>query len=184
MGLGVKERSASEGPELVRVDAVEISVIVPVLDEEETIQELATQVAAVLDGLGRSWELVFVDDGSTDGTVERIRDAHDVDSRVKLIRFRRNFGKAAALSAGFDIARGDIIITMDGDLQDDPQEIPRFLEAMEESDLDLVSGWKKKRHDPISKTLSVASVQLGDPGAGSGSICTTSTAVSRRTGAR
>jgi glycosyltransferase involved in cell wall biosynthesis len=132
---------------------VDVSVLVPVKDEEATIQELATRVTTVLDQLGRSFEIVFVDDGSTDGTVKRIREAHAADRRVKLVRLRRNFGKAAALSAGFDQSRGRIIITMDGDLQDDPDEIPRFLETMEEKDLDLVSGWKHQRRDPVSKRL-------------------------------
>jgi len=132
---------------------VEISVLVPVKDEEATIRELATRVAAVLDGLGRSFEIIFVDDGSADGTVARIREAHAADRRVKLVRLRRNFGKAAALSAGFDQSRGQILITMDGDLQDDPDEIPRFLETLEEKDLDLVSGWKHLRRDPASKRL-------------------------------
>jgi glycosyltransferase involved in cell wall biosynthesis len=132
---------------------VDVSVLVPVKDEEATIRELATRVTAVLDRLGRSFELIFVDDGSADGTVQRIREAHAADRRVKLVRLRRNFGKAAALSAGFDQCRGQIILTMDGDLQDDPDEIPRFLEALEEKDLDLVSGWKHQRRDPASKRL-------------------------------
>ena len=132
---------------------VDVSVLVPVKDEEATIQELAARVIAVLDRLGRSFEIIFVDDGSTDGTVKRIREAHSADRRVKLVRLRRNFGKAAALSAGFDQSRGRIIITMDGDLQDDPEEIPRFLETLEEKDLDLVSGWKHQRRDPASKRL-------------------------------
>src|SRR6185436_405272 len=132
---------------------VDVSVLVPVKDEEATIRELATRVISVLDRLGRSFEIIFVDDGSADGTVQRIREAHAADRRVKLVRLRRNFGKAAALSAGFDQSRGQIILTMDGDLQDDPDEIPRFLEAMEEKDLDLVSGWKHQRRDPASKRL-------------------------------
>lgn len=132
---------------------VEVSVLVPVKDEEATIQELASRVIAVLDRLGRSFEIIFVDDGSADATVQRIREAHAADRRVKLVRLRRNFGKAAALSAGFDQSRGQIILTMDGDLQDDPDEIPRFLEALEEKDLDLVSGWKHQRRDPASKRL-------------------------------
>jgi glycosyltransferase involved in cell wall biosynthesis len=132
---------------------LDVSVLVPVKDEEESVRELATRVTAVLDRLGRSFELIFIDDGSGDGTVQRIREAHAVDSRVKLVRLRRNFGKAAALSAGFDQCRGRIIITMDGDLQDDPDEIPRFLETLEEKDLDLVSGWKHQRRDPVSKRL-------------------------------
>ncbi|MEM9290575.1 MAG: glycosyltransferase family 2 protein [Acidobacteriota bacterium] len=134
-----------------QTDAPEISVLVPVLDEAETVEELSRQVAEVLDGLGRSFEIVFIDDGSRDGTPKRVQAAREADPRVKLVELRRNFGKAAALSAGFDHSRGEILITMDGDLQDDPHEIPRFLERLEEEDLDLVSGWKKRRKDPISK---------------------------------
>jgi glycosyltransferase involved in cell wall biosynthesis len=140
-------------PALAVPAEVDVSVLVPVKDEEATIQELASRVVAVLDRLGRSFELIFVDDGSADGTIKRIREAHAADRRVKLVRLRRNFGKAAALSAGFDQCRGRIIVTMDGDLQDDPDEIPRFLETLEEKDLDLVSGWKHQRRDPVSKRL-------------------------------
>jgi glycosyltransferase involved in cell wall biosynthesis len=129
----------------------DLSVLIPVLNEENSVGQLAQRVASVLDGIGRSFEIVFVDDGSSDETVSRIRKAHEEDPRVKLVGFRRNFGKAAALCAGFDIARGRIVVTMDGDLQDDPEEIPRFLETLEGEGLDLVSGWKKRRKDPISK---------------------------------
>jgi glycosyltransferase involved in cell wall biosynthesis len=132
---------------------VEVSVLVPVLDEAATVGALAEQVAAVLDRLGRSFEIVFIDDGSGDGTADRVREAHARDPRVKLVRLRRNFGKAAALSAGFDQSRGRILITMDGDLQDDPEEIPRFLETLEGRGLDLVSGWKRQRQDPAGKRL-------------------------------
>ncbi len=130
--------------------APELSVLVPVLDEEGTVEELARQVAAILDEVGRSFEIVFVDDGSTDGTVERIRRARQADPRVKLVGLRRNFGKAAALCAGFEASSGQILITMDGDLQDEPKEIPHFLLKLEEG-FDLVSGWKKTRRDPINK---------------------------------
>lgn len=132
---------------------LDVSVLVPVLDEAATVEELAARVAAVLDGLGRSFEILFVDDGSRDSTAARVRQARERDPRVKLVRLRRNFGKAAALSAGFDHCIGRIVITMDGDLQDDPEEIPRFLEALEQGDLDLVSGWKRRRQDPASKRL-------------------------------
>ena len=131
----------------------EVSVVVPVLDEAESIAELAARITAVLDELGLSFELVFVDDGSRDGTSGRVREAHERDPRIKLVRLRRNFGKAAALSAGFDFSRGALIITMDGDLQDDPGEIPRLLEKLEREDLDLVSGWKRQRRDPAAKRL-------------------------------
>ena len=133
--------------------AIDVSVLVPVLDEEGTVEELAARVAAVLDGLGRTFEIIFVDDGSTDDTVGRVRAAHQRDPRVKLVRLRRNFGKAAALSAGFDQSRGRILVTMDGDLQDDPDEIPRFLATLEDQHLDLVSGWKKRRQDPAGKRI-------------------------------
>lgn len=132
---------------------VEVSVLVPVKDEADSVEELASRVAAVLSRLGRTYEIIFVDDGSRDGTPERVRRARERDPRVKLVRLRRNFGKAAALTAGFDHSQGSIIVTMDGDLQDDPDEIPRFLATLEEQDLDLVSGWKRRRQDPISKTL-------------------------------
>jgi len=132
----------------------EITVLVPVLDEAGTVEELAVQVAEVLDGLGRTFEIVFVDDGSTDRTAERARAAHEADPRVKLVRLRRNFGKAAALSAGLDHSSGAIVLTMDGDLQDDPREIPRFLESLESEGLDLVSGWKRRRQDRALKRLS------------------------------
>jgi glycosyltransferase involved in cell wall biosynthesis len=132
---------------------LEVSVLVPVRDEAATVGELAARVASVLDELGKSFEILFIDDGSRDGTPARIREARSRDARVKLVRLRRNFGKAAALCAGFDHSSGQVIITMDGDLQDDPDEIPRFLAALEEGDLDLVSGWKRRRQDPVSKTL-------------------------------
>ena len=129
----------------------EISVLVPVMDEEATVGGLAARVAGVLDGLGRTFEIIFIDDGSSDATCQRVREAHELDARVKLIRLRRNFGKAAALCAGFDGSRGEIVFTMDGDLQDDPDEIPRFLEKLESEGLDLVSGWKQDRQDPVGK---------------------------------
>jgi len=128
-----------------------VSVIVPVLNEADTVGELARRVAAVLDARGVSFEIVFVDDGSNDGTPARVREAHQADPRVRLVRLRRNFGKAAALCAGFDFSSGAVIVTMDGDLQDDPQEIPRFLEALDSGGFDLVSGWKRRRRDPMSK---------------------------------
>ncbi len=143
MPLAVPPAAAAAGPE--------ISVIVPVFDEADSVEELARRVAEVMEELGRPWELLFVDDGSRDATAERARRLHEEDARIKLIRFRRNFGKAAALSAGFEAARGTLLVTMDGDLQDEPREIPRFLAKLEAEGLDLVSGWKQRRQDPISK---------------------------------
>jgi glycosyltransferase involved in cell wall biosynthesis len=130
---------------------VDVSVIVPVKDEAATVAELAARIAAALDRLGRSFEIVFVDDGSLDDTPARARAAHAADRRVKLVRLRRNFGKAAALCAGFDHSSGEIVVTMDGDLQDVPEEIPRFLAELEGKGIDLVSGWKRNRRDPASK---------------------------------
>ena len=143
--------TASPRPPRQPSTSATISVLVPVMDEERTVGELAARVAGVLDGLGRSFEIIFIDDGSSDATCARVREAHQLDARVKLIRLRRNFGKAAALCAGFDGSSGEIVITMDGDLQDDPDEIPRFLDKLEGEGLDLVSGWKHQRQDPIGK---------------------------------
>lgn len=150
--LGRPEVEPRSTGSLVEVEeALDVSIVVPVYDEEETVAELAATLVEVLDGLDLRFEILFVDDGSSDRTVENIRRAHERDERVKLVRLRRNFGKAAALCAGFDHSRGRILVTLDGDLQDDPMEIPRFLEMLEEQNLDLVSGWKKRRRDPASK---------------------------------
>lgn len=154
------------------IDTPEISVLVPVLDEADSVDELVERVAAVLDGAGHTFEIVFVDDGSRDGTPDKIRAAHERDARIKLVEFRRNFGKAAAISAGVEHSTGRIVVTMDGDLQDVPEEIPNFLAELEEKSLDLVSGWKRDRQDPVSKrwpsklfnwaTRKLAQVELHD----------------------
>ena len=132
---------------------LDVSVLVPVLNEEATVASLAERVLANLDALGVRSEVLFIDDGSTDGTFEEVRRQHERDPRVRVIRLRRNFGKAAALSAGVDYARGRILVTMDGDLQDDPDEIPRLLQALEDGPLDLVSGWKRTRRDPLRRRV-------------------------------
>ncbi len=130
----------------------DISVVIPVLNEEENLAELVAILHEVLSGLGQDYEIIFIDDGSTDKSFAVLEKLHTQDARVKVVQFRRNFGKAAALSAGFDEAQGDVIITMDADLQDDPREIPRFLAEIEKG-YDLVSGWKFPRRDPLTKTL-------------------------------
>ncbi len=124
-----------------------ISVIVPVYNEEESIPILYRSLKDVLDRMGSPYEIIFVDDGSEDRTPLILEEIHRGDERVVVLTFRRNFGQTAALVAGFDHARGDIIITMDGDLQNDPEDIPRLLEMME--DYDVVSGWRVNRKDPF-----------------------------------
>lgn len=127
-----------------------LSIVIPVYNEAESLDILYGELTAVATQEGYNLDLVLVDDGSSDGSWEAIRRLAAADSRVRGIRFRRNFGKAAALSAGFRAAAGELVMTLDADLQDDPREIPRFLAAMEHG-LDVVSGWKQVRHDPWHK---------------------------------
>lgn len=134
-------------------DRVDLSVVVPVYNEAESLPDLCAQLAAVIQALGCRAEVVFVDDGSTDGSFEVLRDLSGRFPWLRAARFRRNYRKAAALATGFKEARGEVIVTMDADLQDDPQEIPRLLAALEGEGHDLVSGWKRRRHDPLTKTL-------------------------------
>ena len=129
-----------------------ISVVIPVHDEERSVAPLLDELVAALSGDGRVWEAVFVDDGSTDATFEALTRLHDANENVRVVRLRRNFGKATALGAGFEEASGDIIVTIDGDLQDDPAEIPRLLAKLDEG-YDLVSGWKTDRQDPLSRRI-------------------------------
>jgi glycosyltransferase involved in cell wall biosynthesis len=130
-----------------------ISVVIPLLNEEESLPELARQLENVLERVARGkYEVIFVDDGSTDESFRVIQDIHARNQRFKSIRFRTNHGKSAALAIGFSECKGDIVITMDADLQDDPNEIPSLVAKLEEG-YDLVSGWKRKRHDPWHKTM-------------------------------
>lgn len=129
-----------------------ISFVVPVRDEADNVVALYDEIAGVMGEVGVEWEVIFIDDGSTDGTFDRLRELHAKHAPVRVIRFTRNFGKSSGLSVGFAAARGSIIITLDGDLQDDPREIPRFLEALDQG-FDLVSGWKRKRRDPVGKRV-------------------------------
>ena len=130
--------------------SIEISVLIPVYNEQGTVGDLHRQLTGVLEARGAAYEILFVDDGSGDGTAEEIERLCARDERVRAIFFRRNFGKAAALSVGFQEVRGVFVFTMDGDLQDDPAEIPSFLEKIAEG-YDLVSGWKRARRDPWTK---------------------------------
>ncbi len=129
-----------------------LSVVVPVFDERDSLAELAAELLPVMEGIGAPFEVIFVDDGSRDGgDVVLAELARDHES-IRVVRLRSNFGKGAALTAGFREARGDVVITLDADLQDDPAEIPRLLAALDEG-ADLVSGWKQKRNDPWNKTM-------------------------------
>ncbi len=132
--------------------APEISVVIPVLDEKENVIPLTEELLQVLATFGRPFEIIFVDDGSRDGTTDLLSQLASDAPEVGLIVFRKNFGKAAALLAGFERSRGKFVITMDGDQQDDPAEIPRLIGRLEQGD-DLVSGWKRKRRDPLNKVI-------------------------------
>jgi glycosyltransferase involved in cell wall biosynthesis len=129
-----------------------ISVVIPVHDEERSVELLYDELRAALEPLGSGWEAIFVDDGSTDGTFAALTRLHSRNENVRVVRLRRNFGKAAALVAGFDQVQGDTVVTIDGDLQDDPAEIPRLLAKLDEG-FDLVSGWKAHRRDPLTRRI-------------------------------
>jgi dolichol-phosphate mannosyltransferase len=129
-----------------------ISIVIPLHDEERSIALLYDELESALQPLGEEWEAVFVDDGSTDGSYAALTRLHAAHDNVRVIRLRRNFGKAAALAAGFAQAGGETVVTIDADLQDDPSEIPRLLVKLDEG-FDLVSGWKQKRRDPLRRRI-------------------------------
>ena len=129
-----------------------LSVVIPLYNERESLEELYHGILETCEGNDYEFDILFVDDGSTDHSFDVLSEIREQDSRVKIIRFLANTGKSAALQAGFDSAEGDLIITMDADLQDDPKEIPQLISALD-GGLDMVSGWKKHRKDPISKKL-------------------------------
>lgn len=131
----------------------DISVVIPLLNEEESLRELSSWLKDVLLKNNFTYEILFVDDGSTDNSWKVIEEIQSSDSNVKGIKFRRNYGKSAALNTAFESASGKVIVTMDADMQDSPDEIPALYKMITEEKFDLVSGWKKKRHDPISKTI-------------------------------
>lgn len=130
----------------------DISVVVPVLNERETIAELCRRLHAVLGEVAGRYEIIFIDDGSTDGTIDEIRRHREPDERVRYVRFRTNFGKSAALAAGFRAARYELIATLDGDLQDLPEELPRLVTRLQEG-CDVVSGWRQHRRDRFSRKI-------------------------------
>jgi len=151
--------------------SVGLSVVIPLYNEAESLRELQCELTAALDAAGKEWEILYVDDGSRDGSDRIIAELASADRRVRGLSFRRNFGKSAALAVGFRAARGIWVATMDADLQDDPRELPKLI-AVLEGGYDLVSGWKLQRQDPITKTLPsrlfnsvtsrVAGIQLHD----------------------
>jgi len=132
---------------------MDISVVVPLYNEDESLPELTAWIAKVMDENNFSYEIILVDDGSTDKSWEVIEALKLQNDAIKGIKFRRNYGKSAALNVGFEATEGDVIITMDADLQDSPDEIPELYRRIKDEKLDLISGWKKKRYDPITKTI-------------------------------
>ncbi len=132
---------------------MDLTVVIPLLNEEESLGELSDWILKIVSGHGIETEIIFVDDGSKDRSWQVIERLGQADPRVKGIRFRRNYGKSAALNSGFRVAQGQVVITMDADLQDSPEEIPDLYRMISAEGYDLVSGWKKRRYDPISKTL-------------------------------
>lgn len=132
---------------------VKISVVVPLFNEEESLGELYEQIAKSVCTLEKPVEILFIDDGSTDGSMAALTRLHETDPNVRVVQFRKNYGKSAALAMGFSLARGGIIVTIDADLQDDPKEIPRLVAKLDKG-FDLVSGWKRNRQDPFVKKMS------------------------------
>ncbi|MGD9928980.1 MAG: glycosyltransferase family 2 protein [Mangrovibacterium sp.] len=128
---------------------MDISVVVPLFNEEESLPELTAWISRVMDANGFSYEIILIDDGSNDRSWEVVEKLHQQNPDIKAIKFRRNYGKSAALQVGFTEAQGDVVITMDADLQDSPEEIPELYQLITEQQYDLVSGWKKKRYDPL-----------------------------------
>jgi len=132
---------------------MDISIVIPVYNEDESLPELCSWIQRVVQAAGLSYEVILVDDGSTDRSWEVIEELRRSNPHIKGIKFQRNYGKSAALNEGFKAASGEVVITMDADMQDSPDEIPELRRMIREEKYDMVSGWKKVRHDPISKTL-------------------------------
>ena len=132
---------------------IDLSIIIPLYNESESLSELSAWIAKVLDNTKLSYEIIFVDDGSTDHSWEKIQSLSLNNDNIKGISFRRNYGKSAALNVGFSKSIGEVVITMDADLQDSPEEIPELYKMIKVDEYDIVSGWKKNRKDPISKTI-------------------------------
>src|SRR5574343_446647 len=132
---------------------MDISIVLQLYNEDESLPELHDWIKRVMEANSFSYEVIFVDDGSTDRSWEVIQSIAKTNPFVRGIKFRRNYGKSAGLNVGFEATKGDIVITMDADLQDSPDEIPVLFKRMKEEKLDIISGWKKKRYDPLTKTI-------------------------------
>lgn len=132
---------------------MDVSIVIPLFDEEESLPELCAWIERVVNEHNLSYEIIMVDDGSTDSSWQVVESLRRNNPHIKGIKFQRNYGKSAALNEGFRVSKGDIVITMDADLQDSPDEIPGLFKMVTEGGYDMVSGWKKVRHDPISKTI-------------------------------
>src|ERR1051325_861694 len=132
---------------------MQLSIVIPLLNEQESLPELTAWIKKVMEANQFDYEIIFVDDGSRDQSWSVIEKLASENSRIKGIKFRRNYGKSAGLNEGFKHAQGDVVITMDADMQDSPDEIPALYKMIHVDGFDLVSGWKRKRHDPISKTI-------------------------------
>ena len=135
------------------IDSLQISVVIPLLNEAESIPELYAWIGRVMEANNFSYEVIFIDDGSTDSSWAIIEEFAAASDKAHGIKFRRNYGKSAALNEGFKLAKGQVVITMDADLQDSPDEIPELFRMVTQEGFDLVSGWKQKRHDPLTKTI-------------------------------
>ena len=134
------------------IDKIDYSVIIPLLDEAESLKELHKRLTENISGLSQKYEIIFIDDGSTDNSFDILKSIKENDNKVRIFKFQKNYGKSAALELGFNEAKGDIVITMDADLQDDPSEIPKLIAKLKEG-YDVISGWKKDRKDPLNKVL-------------------------------
>ena len=132
---------------------MDISIVIPLLNEDESLPELSAWIKSVMDKHGFTYEVLLIDDGSTDNSWQVIEELNVANSNIKGIKFRRNYGKSAALNVGFEATQGDVVFTMDADLQDSPEEIPELYRRIKDEKLDIISGWKKKRYDPITKTI-------------------------------
>lgn len=149
ISLSNSQLAGSQAPDTT---TVQLSIVIPVHNEEQNVIPLAESLTHVLEAYGRAWEVIFVDDGSNDGTFPNLRKLHAADPRIHTVRFTRNYGQTPALAAGFDHARGAVVVAMDGDLQFHPEDLPKLVDKLDEG-YDIVSGWRDRSHDPGTRSL-------------------------------